>query len=498
MNIRRQYSLPNCIITLDGLDATGGLGEGDRRPCLSVLLNAELKFPAAGQSFQCDREFFETFARTVSFYAQFLLSGVRSPHLPPPSPAASALPPVQLVPLPNDRHRLTVQPPHLEEGTRPPLPVEVDLSVIEFFDLVETLDQFYGDDRTLPDVQLYLEPVPKLASGRTGAPNQQIAPAIAGISAVALVAGAMLLPPVPQVQQPRDRVREQIEGEGGPTESTPANGNTDPNAGPSPRPEATVTPIESSPVPTPTVSPEASPEATPEASPSPEGSPDQADQTRAEPRLIADPAQLLALSTSLRSQILGAWGDRDGLDNAATFDVSVGEDGAIVGYRPVDGTPSDAAEGTPLSSLLFRPATPEPAPREALGTFRVVFKPDGVLEVSPRDGYGGDRLPAPPALGDPSSARSALQQQLERQPRQEFNDVNPMEFIVTATASGDIVDYRAVNSVARTRRAQSPLPAEPNRAAAIAKDASGKVTLAPVGQFRVFVYRDGSINVEPL
>jgi hypothetical protein len=497
LNIRRQYSLPNCIITLDGLDATGGLGEGDRRPCLSVLLNAELKFPAAGQAFQCDREFFETFARTVSFYAQFLLSGVRSPHLPPPSPAASALPPVQLVPLPNDRHRLTVQPPHLEEGTRPPLPVEVDLSVIELFDLVETLDQFYGDDRTLPDVQLYLEPVPKLASGKAGAPNQQIVPAIAGISAVALVAGAMLLPPVPQVQQPRDRVREQIEGDGEQNGSptAPANGDAAPNAGPTPRPEPTVTPLESSPVPTPTVSPEVSPEATPEASPSPEGSPA---QTSGEPRSIADPAQLLALSTSLRSQILGAWGDRDALDNAAAFDVSVGEDGAIIGYRPVDGTEASAAGDTPLSSLLFRPATPEPAPREALGAFRVVFRPGGVLEVSPRDGYGGDRLPEPPALDDLSSAQTALRQQLERQPRQEFSDTNPMEFIVTATASGDIVDYRAVNSVARLRRDLSPLPAEPNRAAAIAKDASGKVTLAPVGRFRVFVYRDGSLNVEPL
>ena len=79
MNIRRQYSLPNCILILEGLDTTGESGAA--RPCLSVLLQVKCQFPMAGKTFECDREFFETFAQTVSLYGQQVISGVRSPDL---------------------------------------------------------------------------------------------------------------------------------------------------------------------------------------------------------------------------------------------------------------------------------------------------------------------------------------------------------------------------------------------------------------------------------
>ncbi|MFM8297992.1 MAG: DUF4335 domain-containing protein, partial [Microcystis aeruginosa] len=81
--MRRQYSLPNCTLILDGFgDDFAPANPGDSRPLLSILTNVECRLIGANKVLQGGRVFLENLVQAVSQYAQEFLSGVRHPQDP--------------------------------------------------------------------------------------------------------------------------------------------------------------------------------------------------------------------------------------------------------------------------------------------------------------------------------------------------------------------------------------------------------------------------------
>ena len=77
MSIERQYSLPNCRLTLFGWSEAGD-------SVMSVLSNVECHI--AGEKLTGGRDFFEGLVWTVSYYAQEIFSGVHRPEESIPGP----------------------------------------------------------------------------------------------------------------------------------------------------------------------------------------------------------------------------------------------------------------------------------------------------------------------------------------------------------------------------------------------------------------------------
>ena len=72
MTIRRQYSLPNCTLILEGLSDTNATNSGllDPRPLMTILVNAQCHFPGHDYFLEGGRDFFESLVSAVSRYAQ--------------------------------------------------------------------------------------------------------------------------------------------------------------------------------------------------------------------------------------------------------------------------------------------------------------------------------------------------------------------------------------------------------------------------------------------
>ena len=81
MNIQRKYSLPNCTILLEGFStAPSTTLLSQTRPEMSILINAKCYLSGYNQPISGGREFFESLVRSVSGYAQEFLSNVPNPH----------------------------------------------------------------------------------------------------------------------------------------------------------------------------------------------------------------------------------------------------------------------------------------------------------------------------------------------------------------------------------------------------------------------------------
>ena len=104
------------------------------------------------------REFFESLVRTVSAYAQEVLSNVPNPQV---HNHDSEL--VELQKINSNSHRLIVHSEitgdNLGGNTNEGQPLQIDLNTVQLFDLVEAVDQFFADTQTLPELSLELQPV---------------------------------------------------------------------------------------------------------------------------------------------------------------------------------------------------------------------------------------------------------------------------------------------------------------------------------------------------
>jgi len=400
----RRYDLPNCTLVLEGLGNADGLMTAvDARPLMSMLTSAECHFIGQEEPLRGGLEFFQGLVIAVSRYAQEFLSGVAIP-----ATKKSPSDVVTITTIAPNCHRLMVASgdalstnnhaqPNEASGAR-----HVDLTTVQLFDLVEAIDQFLADDRTLPGLTIPLAPLSRRYLPDDGKALAKAAPAAIGISGLALASLAFFMMPIPTVQRPKDlhpakpgKESVQPKKKVGTSASPSPLGKDNNLASPAtPSPSATAQPAPST--------PDAKSSS---ASPSPDASKtgttiEQPQAVNPEPALTAptikDSAKLDTLRKQLYTKLDNAWKVTPSFGQPLSYQVTVGGDGAIVGYKPVDEMSRINDKQVPLLDLLYLPTTGGQANPEAIAQFKVVFKPSGVLEVSPWDGDRPSTAPPSP------------------------------------------------------------------------------------------------------
>lgn len=396
MTIQRQYSLPNCKLVLQGL--SNDTADVSGRPLLSMVTNVECYLAGQKVPLTGGRAFLESLVTAVSDYAQGYLSGIQ--HLIRRDRRQQAGL-VQIEQVGNNLHRLTVQP----EANQPGAPSEVNLTTVQFFDLVEAVDQLFADGQTLPELGLKLEPMPKRHVVSQEPIAKRTTPIIVGASSLAAAAALLFLLPVPEVRRPETATQETSTEQASPSPAA----ETDPAATGSPTP-TTATDPSASPSPTDAASSEASPTASPAASPAQGVGLNLADAPE-----IIDPVELDRLTVQLYDKLDLAWQKTPTFDGELIYRVGVNPEGDIVGYKYTNDAALTYVADTPLAEVQFPPpvepsdgsspaveGASEPSnPTESIAQFRVVFKSDGVLEVSPWNGQPVESTQSPESTTAP-------------------------------------------------------------------------------------------------
>jgi hypothetical protein len=379
MTIQRQYSLPYCKLVLEGFgdDSSAG-GASNGRPVLANLMNVECHFVGHEQSLTGGREFLENLLNATSHYAQSVLSGI-------PHPTGGESQPVQWQRLAADQHRLTIQlKPDQANGGSTPESLQLDLQTLQFFDLVEALDQLCADAQTLPDLTPNLTAVPRRETKAQEPVSKRVVPAAVGLSGLAVAAIAFFYIPAPEVRPPEPEPTNQESPESPDGLDSPSPEPTAP-----PPPDADTSPETSEPSPAPEESPAADP--TPASETGDAGSVEQAEaeleSLLASAPLITDVEQIDALTGDVRRAISDAWEREHTFGEDAMFRVGVAENGDILGFRPANQVAIEGVDETPMLELLYLPVGEELRQDEPMVEMKVVFTPDGVVEVSPWHGW---------------------------------------------------------------------------------------------------------------
>ena len=152
LTIQRQFSLPNCILILEGFSTESS---SEPRPLLSTLTRFECHFGNEAQKIAGGRDLLNLLAQNVHLQAQSLLSGIKSK--PPQMPEEAGL---TLEASTGSQYALTIDSKLIEDSSDN-TGLNLQLSSVQLFDLVEAFDQLMADTQTLPDLALPLKPLSK-------------------------------------------------------------------------------------------------------------------------------------------------------------------------------------------------------------------------------------------------------------------------------------------------------------------------------------------------
>ncbi|MEM9135874.1 MAG: DUF4335 domain-containing protein [Cyanobacteria bacterium P01_F01_bin.42] len=228
LTIQRQFSLPNCVLILEGFNTDGA---SSPRPPLSTLSRFECHFSNEPKTIQGGRELLNLLAIGVHKQAQSLLSGVQS------KAAAEEKSDLTLTPLESGTYRLTIAEPLLQRTQAPTDgktgsttdsekpqtggSLELTLNSVQLFDLVEAFDQLMEDQQTLPDLTMKLRPLSRKDARSQEATAQKFLPLGLGIASLALVSAVSFVIPIPEVQKPAESTSEEVIEEVIETEALP-------------------------------------------------------------------------------------------------------------------------------------------------------------------------------------------------------------------------------------------------------------------------------------
>ena len=459
MTIRRQYSLPNCTLVLDGLSDGSTSGIADSRPVMSSLFNAECHFVGRERPLFGGREFLISLVSTVSNYAQEFLSGISHPQ--PPTPTTDNL--VSLTK--GNRENTHFLQAKLDPSSNPTTdgkPVEVELSTVQLFDLLEAIDQFLADRRTLPDIMVPLRPVTKAIAQPISTQATPIGLGMASLIVASLVGYAL---PSPQVSKPNFTAPAPVVA---PSPTKPAGTPPTPQSSPSAVPSPT------SAQPTPSGSPTTTPSPT-------SGLPATTGQT-------VDATQLGFLERKLRRDLNGSWQNRASIKQPIAVNVDIDRNGRVVKYEPVGQVNKATLNLTPLSKIT----TPSTNANGTSGKFNVVFNPTGTLEIKPTDSVTGT-MTLGKAIDDPKLT-TTLGQQLQTQLQQSSITKRAalsqnLNYRVAVDKTGTISDYEPQDAVAATNEAKTPLPQS------VKFDPQAALSQAPLAQYDVVFLPNGKVRV---
>jgi hypothetical protein len=220
-------------------------------------------------------------------------------------------------------------------------------------------------------------------------------------------------------------------------------------------------------------------------------------RSRSQAREINDDSQLQSLKRQLFNQVNASWAERKTLKQDLVYKVAIGANGEIIGYEPLNKIARAQATRTPLPNLLSD-STNTKSPNQAFGSFRVVFRKSGVLEISPWRGFRA----APDLVGDKITDTKQirkLQRQLLRTLRQNWEGKTTakqdLKYRVAVTRNGIIADYEPINQVAYDYFRETPLPL-------IFQELHGSNVAPPkdkepLAHFRVVFKRNGSLEITP-
>jgi hypothetical protein len=112
--------------------------------------------------------------------------------------------------------------------------------------------------------------------------------------------------------------------------------------------------------------------------------------TTSQKAAISDRQQLRLLNQKLYQQIAKDWQPGQKLfERKLVYRVSMSQDGVIGSYKPVNQAASDYIQDTPLSNWLDDSSARNntSVTQQQLVDFEVVFTPQGILQVTPWDGW---------------------------------------------------------------------------------------------------------------
>ncbi|MEM6436644.1 MAG: DUF4335 domain-containing protein, partial [Cyanobacteria bacterium P01_D01_bin.115] len=350
MTVQRQYTLPNCSLMVEGL--SGG-NDIDPMAPLTVVLNTEFTFPGITDTLSGGREFLDALAKTVSSYAQSILSGIAYPMAEDMTDS-----PVLLKPGENERHQLIA---NVTDSTGGSIRKTLTLSTVQIFDLMEAVDQLLADTQTLPDMTLQLSPLHR----RHALPAEPIAkravPPAIGISALAASAALLFVVPVPDVerrleeqaeQNPSSLVEEETSTTTTATGEPPSTDSADSTESPA---SSAIDEDEEAPV----ADAGAAGVALNRLSDAPE---------------ITDPDAIAQLEAQVEDTLGGALPETIPFEESLVYRIAVSESGDLLGFKYENDAALDNIDNTPLPDLTFVPVDVDEAIEEPVAQFRVTFE----------------------------------------------------------------------------------------------------------------------------
>jgi hypothetical protein len=468
MTIRRQYSLPNCTLILDGLsDGSSSTGIADSRPLMSSLFNAECHFVGAKQPLLGGRDFLTSLVATVSNYAQEFLSGISHPLQPQKPDSLVSLVKgdgehVHHLKATLENHSNPSSPTELSATGKP---TEIKLSTVQLFDLLEAIDQFLADRRTLPDIMVPLQPVRKAIAQPI---STHAAPA--GLGLASLVVASLIGYALPSPQTVTAPTSINTAPVVAPKTAKPT---TSPSTGEPAKPDASTSPSTGEP-----------------AKPAVSTSPSPTSNLPSKTGIITEATQIGFLQRKLQRDLSQNWQERDRIKQAANFQVKVNQDGKIVNYQVAGKTNPSQSNLTPLPKLSSKSTDAN----QAIGNFDVVFNPTGAIEIKPTATLQGEM-----SLGKQiteAKLKTTLAEQLKTTLKKSVASTKPLDaknlnYRVAVTKTGEIVDYEPTNRRAAKAESKTPLPklAKFNPQAAISQE--------PLAQYQVVFGSNGAILVTP-
>ncbi|GEM_PF-1682729 len=452
--MRREYSLPNCNLTIEGLgnESDLNLQRNENRPLISTLMEFECQFIGLHQSFNLKggKSFFEALLKEVNRYTQGFLSGINHPleshdhqvHL-----FLEGIPEKNL-------HRLRVE--STEMGKEPMI---LDLNTIQLFDLVETLDQLLADPQTLPDLIFELQPLSRRYRLAEQSFGRQAAPASLGIASLAVASLVLFfLAPVPP-----EEVKQPSKNGSNPTEEVSENGENGENGE---NPDLI--------------------------------SPEEVKTILAEAPEIEDPTELSFIKRYLFQTINYIWQNRDQVSDRLEFSVTVTKDGSIIDYKALEGTAEDGDQQTPLPDLRYLPTRGGEINKEAIAQFKVVFN-RGILEINPLQG-NQEQANYGPEIKNKAQLKQLtvkLRKTLISRFKEDQKFSATLTFRVGMTENGEIGDYEALDQKGVNYEDETPLPDLLNLEAVGIIPGGSLVPQKELGQFKVVFHPDGKLEVSP-
>jgi hypothetical protein len=215
MTIQRQYQLPNCTLSLEGMSHARTDAEHILRPSLDILMRFECHFINPAQSLVGGMDLLQSIINATNQCAQEWMSGV---HHIQTAKGHHLSDQIRLQPLENSAFQLTV-PSALLHSSQVDLSkygddtdlatkdsLQLQLSTLQLFDLVEALDQLMADQQTLPNLVSDLRPLSRRQAIQAEPLVKRAAPLILGTGSLAITIAAFFFLPVPKVSPPPEEL----------------------------------------------------------------------------------------------------------------------------------------------------------------------------------------------------------------------------------------------------------------------------------------------------